>query len=226
MFLRRCSAISRLAAIAGVTLFALGFSGCPINGRGTDEASEFKIPEQYTFVNFEILKKEILTPFKCLECHQEFNQESGFLPFLVPGDAKNSRVYKLVANGAMPPPQSGPRLSEFYLGMMSLYINGLNQPSPTPTPGPAPGLEPKWSSLRDKLFSVSCMPCHRANGRRMNLQALGIVKKPENLQQIIQRLESFDPDEVMPPPDANKPAPPAHTADVLREWEKLGFPEE
>lgn len=106
-------------------------------------------------------------------------------------------------------------------------------------PGFATGAAPLHFS-RDvrPILSENCFACHgpdekkREAGLRLDDEAAAkkdndgvtaVVPGHPEKSAIIQRIESKDPDEVMPPPKMHKTVPPAQVA-ILKEWIKQGAP--
>ena len=221
-----------LRLVLAVTIGA-GLAGCP--SRGTNEAEEFQMLPDYSVVSYSLLRSKLLQPMKCLQCHAEMNQESGMLQYLVPGQARLSRLFEVIERGEMP--KGGPKLSDRYVKMLETYINGVPvsgptpQPSPTPLPTPAPTpspLKPTFASLEYNLVYVSCTGCHGVNqpspGRRISLTDYETVKK--NASEILTRISYPDSDpDVMPPSNSKRPKPQADVIHTFSAWINAGFPE-
>lgn len=102
--------------------FALLATGCL--PRGTNLGLEYApIDTDLSHVDYAALRKNVLVPAKCLDCHDEFNSENGVLKYVAPGDPEHSPLYLESANGDMPPPGSGPKLTDQSLAVIRAYIN-------------------------------------------------------------------------------------------------------
>jgi hypothetical protein len=152
-------------------IMALNFISCA-KDLGTSEAEVFTIIQNLEDgVTFEQLQKQILAP-KCLRCHAWVSDEEEVLKRVVPGEPKQSSLYTLVENGAMP--VGGPELSDGEKKIVELYITGLahnnqddNQDDDAgddntddDTPDTPPVQLVTFEKLKKDIFIPHCIRCH------------------------------------------------------------------
>ena len=89
-------------------------------GETGDLPDEDPVPVKVSFD--EVLNKVIKTN-SCTNCHAWVSVEKEFLKRVVPGEPFDSRVFKLMRNGSMPP--RGNPVSTKDLELVEDYINGL-----------------------------------------------------------------------------------------------------
>jgi hypothetical protein len=105
---------------------------------------------------FEEIKKNILVPYNCLDCHRYMKEEAGFLTKVKPGDPDKSIVYLAVLNGDMPEviphkPIKAPQLVQSDLDLLRKYILSLKRP-----------MGVSFEMVKSKILEpYQCLLCHR-----------------------------------------------------------------
>ncbi len=111
-------------------------------------------------VDFALLQKKILP--KCIGCHETWTTEEAFAKYIKPGRPDESLFYDSVKTGRMP--KRSPPLSTAQLEIVRSYILYVKVVAPTPvpetTPEPTPVPVVNFQDLQEKVFTVSCLPCH------------------------------------------------------------------
>lgn len=186
---------------------------------GTDESSRFKIlPLTKGAVSFSSVKNNILVP-QCASCHSWAANEAEVAKRIVPGQPEKSDLFIQVDSGSMPLGQ--PRLPQSFVDMLRNYIVEFRAPPPLPqdpTDPPEVKLEATYSSLKVHLFDKSCVGCHRANGRLVNLSDPQVVRRlaDDILYSITEGRENDDMP--MPPLNSKAPVPTKEVIEAFRTW--------
>lgn len=105
-------------------------------------------------VDFKILQEQILP--KCIGCHQKWTTEEAFAKYIVPGKPDESQFYDSVKTGRMP--KRAQPLTSQQLEIVRNYIQNIKIVAPIPEPEPTSVVT--FTELHEKVFQVSCLPCH------------------------------------------------------------------
>ncbi len=120
-------------------------------------------------VNFAILQKRVLT--KCIGCHKDWTSEEIVNRFTRESDPEHSRLFTTIAKGEMP--KNARHLSAIDMEIVRNYIQNIPWTAPVEEPLPDDGKPVSFSTLNEKVFQISCLPCH---GRTLKEEAT-LVKK-------------------------------------------------
>ncbi len=123
--------------------------------------------------SFGTLKTEILAP-KCLQCHDDWQDEEEFGKKLIPGEALSSQVYDSVLQKRMP--LGLDPLSERELELLKNYINSLPvRPAPV-------AAKPNFRILKRKVLAPNCLSCHSSWKIEKNFEKMIVPGKAESSQ--------------------------------------------
>lgn len=102
---------------------------------GSNEHETFKEVEEITpapdtgpekvKVSYEQIKKNIIEPFGCVNCHGWARTEIGIKEKLVEGEPFSSRIYTKIEDGSMPP--FGGTVDKTRLELLEQYIRDLKE---------------------------------------------------------------------------------------------------
>lgn len=122
-------------------------------------------------VNFEVFKKRVLP--KCIGCHKGWTREEAVNRFTKENLPEESRLFVTIKKGEMP--KNSPPLSSELLEITRNYVANIRYQRPVEAPLPDDGQPVSFESLKRKVFSVSCLPCH-ANRQLKDAEALATSK--------------------------------------------------
>ncbi|MEZ0391667.1 MAG: hypothetical protein ACAH59_05595 [Pseudobdellovibrionaceae bacterium] len=122
----------------------------------------------------------------CVECHNPENVNGNisdianvdyliYSRLVVPGEPELSPIYQQTSQGLMP--QLRPSLDEMELEILKLWIVGLAE---DPTSPGAPGggmIEPRFSVLRDRVFTPICANCHNTRNSQQRFNSYAEVMR-------------------------------------------------
>lgn len=140
-------------------LFAVTSCGLTDGKSGLDFSVRVDEAVRAEEVTFEVLRKKVLP--SCIGCHQKWTSADAFAKYIVPGKPEESQLFDSVKAGRMP--KNSPALSSAQLEIVRNYIANMKVIEPVPVPMPVPETQPEavtFSELQEKVFSVSCLPCH------------------------------------------------------------------
>ena len=146
-------------------------------------------------VDYKVLQKKILP--KCIGCHQKWTTEEAFAKYIVPGKPDESQFYDSVKTGRMP--KRAQPLTSQQLEIVRNYILNIRIVAPVPEPIPEPIPEPDpvpapvvtFNDLHEKVFQVSCLPCHaRILGSESALNSNWIDPENTDLSPLLVETES------------------------------------
>jgi len=109
-------------------------------------------------VNFELLQKKVLP--KCIGCHKDWTTEEIINRFTRENLPEQSRLFTTVQSGSMP--KNSPPLSSELLEITRNYVANIRYKRPVEEPVPDDGLPVSFDLVNEKVFKVSCLPCHSA----------------------------------------------------------------
>jgi len=135
-------------------IFLLSLVSCGIGGKMGALNFSVKVNESIRAeeVNFAVLQKEVLP--KCIGCHQKWTTEDAFAKFITPGLPDESQFFDSVKTGRMP--KKSPPLSTEKLEIVRNYILNMKVTETIPVPE----TQASFQDLQEKVFNVSCLPCH------------------------------------------------------------------
>ncbi len=107
-------------------------------------------------VDFSILKKRVLP--KCIGCHKDWTSEEVVNRFTKENIPEESRLFVTVFEGDMP--RNSPPLSSELLEITRNYIANIRYKRPVEIPLPDDGRPVSFDELNQKVFQISCLPCH------------------------------------------------------------------
>ncbi|MES2526753.1 MAG: hypothetical protein V4598_06685 [Bdellovibrionota bacterium] len=136
------------------TLVSCGIGGAksPLNF-----AVNIEEPVRAEEVNFEVLKERVLP--KCLGCHKDWTSEEVVNRFTKESNPEQSRLYTTILDGTMP--KNSPSLSPILKEITRNYIQNIVYNPPVEEPLPD-DLKVDFNMLNEKVFKISCLPCHSA----------------------------------------------------------------
>lgn len=189
---------------------------------GTDESSRFKV---FSYaqgqVDFNILKTNVLNS-QCVQCHSWAGTESEVIKRIIPGQALNSTLYKVVKSGQMP--SGKPRLTDQAILLVEAYINGVSSDRAIK---PVP-LAPTYSSLKVNLFEKSCVACHNPDvlvlhpKRPLLISKEAIIARYNDIVYSVTDAWNMNDNE-MPPEKSKYPHLTDEVIQALKDWKDAGF---
>lgn len=131
-------------------------------------------------VNFKVFRKTVLP--RCVGCHKDWTSEEVVNRFTKENLPEQSRLYTTVRDGKMP--KNSPPLSSELLEITRNYVQNIRYVPPMEEPLPDDGQPVSFETVNEKVFKVSCLPCH--SGRQLkdeaSLAASAWINR-ENLQE-------------------------------------------
>lgn len=122
-------------------------------------------------VDFAVLKKNVLP--KCIGCHRDWTSEEIVNRFTRENLPEESRLYTTMRDGSMP--KNSPAVSSEILEIARSYVQNIQYKRPVEEPLPDDGLPVSFDVVNEKVFKVSCLPCH-ARGSLKDAGALANSK--------------------------------------------------
>ena len=200
-------------------------------------------PLKATFVS---IKKKIFES-RCISCHtQEGSASSVPLATLkdllgsprelvIPGNSEDSGLFLAITrtdDKRMPPPGSGSALSPKEISIIQKWIESG---APEGEVLPEQPLEPKFFSLKKKVFEPRCISCHSGVASKGDVSFESLKKLLSSPRQPLKMEDEGDPDSSgllialthpspfkrMPPPESGSVLTSEEIA-VIREWVKVG----
>ncbi len=110
--------------------------------------------------DFAVLQKRILP--KCIGCHQDWTSEEAVNRFTRESDPDHSRLFTTINSGEMP--KNSPPLTAIEKEIVRNYIQNIQWKAPDEEPLPDDGLPVSFQTLNEKVFKISCLPCHGQRG--------------------------------------------------------------
>lgn len=115
-----------------------------------------ELPVRAEEVNFKTLERRVLP--KCIGCHKDWTSEEIVNRFTKENDPENSRLFVSVQKGEMP--KNSPPLNSVLLEILRNYVSNIQYKRPVEEPLPDDGRPVNFATLNEKVFAVSCLPCH------------------------------------------------------------------
>jgi predicted small lipoprotein YifL len=122
-------------------------------------ANDFQ-PVRADDANFEVLQKRVLP--KCIGCHKDWTTEEIVNRFTRENDPENSRLFTTIKEAKMP--KNAPPLNSVLLEITRDYIANIHYTRPVEEPLPDDGKPVSFDVVNEKVFKVSCLPCHAQRG--------------------------------------------------------------
>ncbi len=204
-------------------------AGAPENAGDARENEPPKPPGNTADVSYSEVRDRVLTP-RCLTCHSG-SSGLNLTTYESVNRALGAISVRVLFEKSMPP--SGP-LPEDELNLMARWIragapeNSVPAPSPSASPSPVPSLEPKFSSIRDRIFIPRCIACHDAGGSARGVPLKNwkeLTNSPRELvipgnseeSGLILALIRTD-SRRMPPPESGLPPLNSEEIAIIRQW--------
>lgn len=145
-----------MKALSFLTLFFLVSCGIG-DGKGPLNFSvNMEQPVRAEDVNFQVIQKKVLP--KCIGCHQDWTTEEIVNRFTKENNPDESRLYVSAHKGEMP--KNSPPLSSTLLEILRDYVANIRYTRPVETALPDDGNPVSFDVVNEKVFKVSCLPCH------------------------------------------------------------------
>ncbi len=153
---------------------------CGIGGKQSPLLFEVTLeePVRAEEVNFEVLKTRVLP--KCVGCHKDWTSEEVVNRFTRENLPEQSRFYTTIADGSMP--KNSPNLDPVLEEIARNYIQNIRYVRPEEEPLPD-DLKVDFNMLNEKVFKISCLPCHAARGLKDEASLLKKWVDKENPEQ-------------------------------------------
>ncbi len=144
-----------------IILFLATLVSCGIGGAKSplNFAVNIEEPVRAEEVNFEVLKERVLP--KCIGCHKDWTSEEVVNRFTRENNPEESRFFTTIADGSMP--KNSPSLSPILKEITRNYIQNIVYNPPVEESLPD-DLKVDFNMLNEKVFKISCLPCHAARG--------------------------------------------------------------
>ncbi len=123
------------------------------------------LPIRAEEVDFAVLQKKVLP--KCIGCHKDWTSEEIVNRFTRENLPDESRLFTTVRDGSMP--KKSPPLSSALLEITRNYIQNIRYLRPVEEALPDDGLPVSFETVNEKVFKISCLPCHQ--GRSLKDEA-------------------------------------------------------
>ena len=107
-------------------------------------------------VDFKVLQKKVLP--KCVGCHKDWTSEEIVKRFTKENLPDESRFFVTIREGKMP--KNSPPLDTELMEIARNYIANIRYKRPVETPLPDDGQPVSFATVNEKVFQVSCLPCH------------------------------------------------------------------
>lgn len=127
-------------------------------------SAKIEEPVRAEEVNFAVLKKRVLP--KCLGCHKDWTSEDIVNRFTRESDPDHSRLYTTIVTEKESErmPKNAKPLSAIDQEIVRNYIQNIQWKTPEEEPLPDDGKPVSFETLNEKVFKISCLPCHGQRG--------------------------------------------------------------
>jgi hypothetical protein len=119
--------------------------------------ANFDQPIRAEEVNFAVFQKTVLP--RCVGCHKDWTSEEMVNRFTRENNPEESRLFLTIKSGQMPKHTKRP-LSSHFLEITRNYIQHIRYTRPVEAPLPDAGKPVSFETVNEKVFQVSCLPCH------------------------------------------------------------------
>jgi hypothetical protein len=131
---------------------------CGIGGAQSPLNFSVKVdqPVRAEEVDFVVLQKRVLP--KCIGCHKDWTSKEVVNRFTRENLPDQSLFFTSILSGSMP--KNLPPLSSELVEITRNYIQNIKYVRPIEAPLPDDGLPVSFETVNEKVFKISCLPCH------------------------------------------------------------------